>query len=79
MLYFGIQSTAIDLFCSLIFTSSVMEIEVCKKIAYFPGVLKYYDWLRGRPRNTLMARNARECHSPTCIFSPFVAYTMFVC
>ena len=22
--------------------------------------LTYYDWLRGRPRNTLMARNARE-------------------
>ena len=30
----------------------------------FPGryaPLTYYDWLRGRPRNTLMARNAREC------------------
>ena len=29
----------------------------------FPGryaPLTYYDWLRGRPRNTLMARNARE-------------------
>ena len=28
----------------------------------FPGryaPLTYYDWLRGRPRNTLMARNAR--------------------
>ena len=38
----------------------------------FPGryaPLKYYDWLRGRPRNTLMARNAREiCNSlHTCI------------
>ena len=29
----------------------------------FPGryaPLTYYDWLRGRPRNTLMARNARD-------------------
>ena len=29
----------------------------------FPGhyaPLTYYDWLRGRPRNTLMTRNARE-------------------
>ena len=36
---------------------------MCKEIAYFPGVtapLTYYNWLRGRPRNMLMARNARE-------------------
>ena len=29
----------------------------------FPGryaPLTYYDWLRERPRNTLLARNARE-------------------
>ena len=30
--------TAIDLFCSLILALSVMEIQVCKVIAYFPGI-----------------------------------------
>ena len=37
----------------------------------FPGryaPLTYYDWLRGRPRNTLMARNAREiCNFFVCM------------
>ena len=38
----------------------------------FPGryaPLTYYDWLRGRPRNTLMARNAREIWltKPWCV------------
>ena len=33
--------TAIDLFCSLIFALSVMEIQVCKEIAYFPGVTRH--------------------------------------
>ena len=46
--------TAIDLFCSLIFALSVMEIQVCKEIAYFPGVTRHVL------EATLMARNARE-------------------
>ena len=33
---------------------------MCKEIANFPGVMRYYDWLRGRSRNTLMACNTRE-------------------
>ena len=33
--------TAIDLFCSLKFALSVMEIKVCKEIAYFPGVTRH--------------------------------------
>ena len=34
-------STAIELFCSLIFALSVMEIQLCKEIAYFPGVTRH--------------------------------------
>ena len=33
--------TAIDLFCSLIFALSVMEIQVCKVCAYFSGVTRH--------------------------------------
>ena len=51
--------TAIDLFCSLIFALSVMEIQVCKEIAYFPGVTRHEDVLEAS-RNTFVARNARE-------------------
>ena len=39
------------------------EITSVQRNCIFPGrcaPLTYYDWLRGRPRNTLMARNARE-------------------
>ena len=33
--------TTIDLFCSLISALSVVEIQVCKEIAYFPGVTRH--------------------------------------
>ena len=33
--------TAIDLLCSLIFALFDMEIQVCKEIAYFPGVTRH--------------------------------------
>ena len=33
--------TAIDLFCSLYFALSVMKIQVCKEMAYFPGVTRH--------------------------------------
>ena len=54
--------TTIDLFCSLRFNLSVMEIQVCKVIAYFPGVTRHKRITRilEASRNTLMARNARE-------------------
>ena len=54
--------TAIDLFCSLIFALSVMKIQVCKVMAYFPGVTRSINVLRGssKPVFTLMARNALE-------------------
>ena len=33
--------TAIDLLCSLICALSVIEIQVCKEIAYFQGVMRH--------------------------------------
>ena len=33
--------TTIDLYSSLIFALSVMEIQVCKVIAYFPGFTRH--------------------------------------
>ena len=49
--------------CVCVCVHVCVHVCVCMCVCIFPGryaPLTYYDWLRGRPRNTLMARNARE-------------------